>query len=117
MYSGGSRMVRLAVRNVFQGKIRLLMSTGGLALALLLVLTLDAIFTGADSQVSAYIDHAGADVWVSQAGVRNMHMSSSTIPASLVERVRAVPGVASVTPILYLTGGVNTQRDSHVAYI
>jgi hypothetical protein len=39
-------MLLLAIRNVFQGKVRLLMSTGGLALALLLVLTLDAIFTG-----------------------------------------------------------------------
>ena len=110
-------MVRLAVRNLFQGKVRLLMSTGGLALALLLVLTLDAIFTGVESQVSAYIDRSGADVWVAQAGVRNMHMASSKLPAKVAEQVRAVPGVASVTPILYLTSAVDTGHDSHVAYI
>jgi putative ABC transport system permease protein len=46
-----------------------------------------------------------------------MHMSSSTLPVSLVDRVRAVPGVASATPILYLTSALNTRRDSHVAYV
>lgn len=110
-------MFLLAIRNTFQGRVRLLMSTGGLALALLLVPTLDAIFTGAESQVSAYIDRSGADVWVAQAGVRNMHMASSTLPASLFDKVRAVPGVASVTPILYLTSTVDSERDTHIAYV
>lgn len=110
-------MLLLAVRNLFQGKVRLLMSTGGLGLALLLVLTLDAIWAGSESQVSAYIDRSGADVWVAQRGVRNMHMASSTLPAALTERVRSVPGVASVTPVLYLLSTVDTGRDSHLAYV
>jgi putative ABC transport system permease protein len=110
-------MLRLAVRNLFQGRVRLLMSTGGLGLALLLVLTLDAIFAGAESQVSAYIDYSRAEVWVAQQGVRNMHMASSTLPAALGERVRTVPGVASVTPILYLLSTVDTGKDNRLAYV
>ena len=110
-------MVHLAARNLFQGKVRLLMSTGGLALALLLVLALDGIWMGSESRVSAYIDRSGADVWVAQAGVRNMHMASSTLPAAMADRVRSVSGVASVTPILYLLSTFDTGRDTHVAYV
>ena len=110
-------MLRLAARNLFQGKLRLLMSTGGVALALLLILTLDAIWTGSESQVSAYIDRSGAEVWVAQQGVRNMHMASSTLPAAVADQVRAVPGVASVTPILYLLSTFDTGHDTHIAYV
>ena len=36
-------MIRLAFRNLFQNKARLVISVGGVALALLLILSLDAI--------------------------------------------------------------------------
>ena len=49
-------MIRLACRNLFQNKVRLIISTGGVALALLLILALDAIFTGVEQRITAYID-------------------------------------------------------------
>ena len=49
----------------------------GLAAALMLVLVLDGIFTGAMRQVTAYIDASPADVFVAQSDVRTMHMSVS----------------------------------------
>ena len=110
-------MLRLALRNLFQSRTRLLMSTGGMALALLLVLALDAIFAGSAAQVSAYIDNSGADVWVAQAGVRNMHMAASTLPDGATQGVAAVDGVRSVTPIYYLTGVVNAGGGDHLAYV
>ena len=110
-------MLLLAYRNLFQSKSKLLLSTGGLALALLLVLALDAILTGTETQIAAYINHSGADVWVSQSGVRNMHMSSSTLPAATAARVRAVSGVGEVTPILFLTSFVQTGNDRHIVYL
>ena len=78
-------MVRLALRNLFQGRVRLVVSVGGVALALALILALDAIFTGLRGQITAYMDNAGADVYVSQAGVRNLHMVASTLPADAAE--------------------------------
>src|ERR1700693_3761701 len=109
-------MVLLAFRNLFQSKARLLMSTGGLALALLLVLALDSMLTGIQTQVSAYIDRSGADVWVAQKGVRNMHMASSTLSTATIDKVRAVSGVASVTPILFQLSTVSAAGDSHIVY-
>ena len=110
-------MLLLAFRNLFQSKIRLVMSTGGLALALLLVLALDAMLTGIQTQVSAYIDRSGADVWVAQKGVRNMHMASSTLTVATIDQVRAVSGVASVTPILFQLSTVTGGGASHIVYV
>lgn len=109
--------MRLAFRNLFQSKVRLLISTGGVALALLLILSLDAIFTGVERQVTAYIDYSGADVFVAQSGVRNMHMASSSLPVTAVAKVEAIAGVKSVTPILYLSNIVVAGEERHLAYV
>jgi putative ABC transport system permease protein len=110
-------MARIAFRNLFQSKVRLVISVGGVALALALILALDAIFTGTEQRITAYIDHAGADVFVSHRGVRTMHMSSSALPASVVDDVRAVAGVASATPILYVTNMMVVGDDRQLVYV
>ena len=91
-------MLWLAYRNLFQNKARLAVSVGGVALALMLILSLDAIFAGVERQITAYINNAGADVFVSQSGVLNLHMASSALPAGVVDQVEAVPGVESGYP-------------------
>ena len=110
-------MIRLAFRNLFQNKVRLIISVGGVALALLLILSLDAVFSGVERQITAYIENSGADIWVSQADVRNMHMASSSLPDSVARKVKHVAGVASVTPILYLTNNVVAGDERNLAYI
>lgn len=110
-------MIRLAYRNLFQNRVRLVISVGGVALALLLILSLDAIMTGVESQVTTYIDHSGADIWVSQENVRNMHMAYSALPASIVGRVKSVTGVAAATPILYVTSFIEMGQERNAAYI
>ena len=110
-------MIRLAYRNLFQNRVRLMISTGGVALALLLILALDAIFTGVEQRITAYIDYSGADIWVSQSDVFNMHMASSSLPDSVGRKVRLVPGVASVSPILYVANNVIVGEERNLAYI
>ena len=66
----------LARRNLLRSRARLAVSIGGVALALTLVLALDAIFEGVSRQLTAYIDRSGADAWVAQSGVRNLHMDA-----------------------------------------
>ena len=107
----------LARRNLAGNRVRLLVSAGGVALALLLTLGLDAIFAGVANQLTAYIDHAGADVWVAQAGVRNLHMVASSMPKAVADQVGSVPGVATVTPILEATDTVAAGNERGVAYV
>ena len=110
-------MIRLAFRNLFQNKTRLLISVGGVALALLLILSLDAIFAGVERQVTAYIDNSRADIFVAQKDVRNMHMAASAIPTSAIDEVKGIGGVEDVTPILYVSNMVVAGDERNLAYI
>ena len=107
----------LARRNLTRNRLRLLVSVGGVALALSLTLALDAIYAGVANQLTTFIDRAGADVWVAQAGVRNLHMVASTLPQAVVDEVAAVAGVAEVTPILEATDTIGTGDQRAVAYV
>jgi putative ABC transport system permease protein len=112
-----SAALLLARRGLGRSRLRLVASVGGVALALSLTLALDAIYAGVANQLTAYIDRSGADVWVAQAGVRNLHMVASWLPESVVGEVRAVDGVASVTPVLYSTDTIAASDERGVAYV
>ena len=110
-------MFRLAVANLIQNKTRLAFSVGGVGLALTLVLFFGAVFHGAQGRLTAYIDHAGADVWVSQDGVRTMHMSQSTLPSSVTDKVKAVSGVQEAVPILYSEAVIQAGGKEFIVYV
>jgi putative ABC transport system permease protein len=98
-----SGRVPLARRDLTRQRLRLALSVAGVSLALLLVLALDAVYSGVLRQVTAYPDNAGAPVIVSQPGVETMHMATSAIPPSVVNRIRTDPSVSRAEPILYVT--------------
>jgi putative ABC transport system permease protein len=110
-------MIRVAFHNLFRGRSRLVVSIGGVALAMVLILALDGIVAGTERKITAYIEYSGADVFVSQAGVRTLHMSSSSLPLADAQRVRGELGVASVTPILYMTNMLVSPDQRSLAYI
>lgn len=112
-----SATLLLARRNLARNRVRLVASVGGVALALSLTLALDAIYAGVANQLTSYIDRAGADVWVAQSGVRNLHMVASWLPDSVTREVRAVDGVAEATPILYSTDTIAAGDERTVAYV
>jgi len=112
-------------RVLFADRRRGALTVAGAAAALLLVLVLDAIFAGALARVTAYIRTSPADVFVSQAGVRTMHMSASALPPGAPARVAEVSGVAWVRFMRRLPRGPGSiaggaaesmlRRSSHVA--
>jgi len=112
-----SATVLLARRNLGRNRFRLLASVGGVALALSLTLALDAIYAGVANQLTTYIERAGADIWVAQSGVRNLHMVASSLPTSIVEEVSPIDGVAAVTPILEVTDTISAGDERAVVYV
>ena len=112
-----SAVLLLAGRNLARDRIRLVAWVGGVALALSLTLALDAIYAGVAGQLTTYIERAGADVWVAQRGVRNLHMVASALPESVVDEVRSVEGVAQVVPILQATDTIAAGGERAVAYV
>ena len=93
--------VPLARRNLTRQRLRFALSAAGVGLALLLILALEAIYSGVLRQVTAYPDNAGAPLIVSQRGVETMHMSSSALPLGVVRRLQRDRRVARAAPILY----------------
>lgn len=113
-YSAG---VPVARRQLLARRGRTVGGVVGIALALLLVLALKAIFAGLETRMTAYIDGSGADVIVAQQGIASMHMTESALPAAAVAAIRRVPGVASATGIIYRSGYVETRGKSGVVAV
>ncbi|HEX7974567.1 MAG TPA: ABC transporter permease, partial [Anaerolineales bacterium] len=87
-------------------------------LGALALLSLFAVAVGCDLEKNAaYMDNSGADIFVSQSGVENMHMAASSLPAIDIEKVEGVSGVQSVTPIHYTTNMIVIGADRNLAYI
>ena len=103
--------VPLARRQLLAKRGRAVAGVVGIAVALLLVLALKAIFAGMEGRLTAYIDSSGADVIVAQQGVQTMHMTQSALPTSAVASVARVPGVASAEGIVYKGAFVESVGD------
>lgn len=112
-----ARRVPLARRNLFQDRRRALLATLGVAVALLLVLVLDGVFAGAMHQVTAYIDASPADLFVSQQGVKTMHMSTTSLPPDAVPRAAAVDGVAWAEGLWYTSSLVEARGSERLTYV
>lgn len=104
-------------RMLFAERRRATLTILGVACALLLVLVLRGIFAGAIEQVTNYIRTSPAEIFVSQAGVRTMHMSASALPTDSVAEVAAVPGVAWAEPIGFATGSVAGPDGRQLSYV
>lgn len=104
-------------RFLFADRRRATLTVLGVAASLLLVLVLDGIFAGAIDRVTFYIRTSPADVFVSQSGVRTMHMSASTLPAETAALVEAVPGVAWAAPIAFVSGSVAGPQGRQLSYL
>lgn len=92
-------MVLIAIKNLFQDKGRLLISVGGTAFAILLMVIINAILAGTLKQSVAYMNKVGADIFVTQKGVSNMLTSISVLPVTVKSRLESFPGVNQVSPI------------------
>lgn len=107
----------LAWRNLLQSRTQFILGVGGVALALLLMLSLDALLAGSEEDLVAYIEQSGADIFVSQEGVKNMHMASSAITWRDLTLAEHAAGVVSASPILYTTSIVKTDNADVLSYI
>src|SRR3990170_5811000 len=87
------RRVPLGTRTLLRDWVRLVISVGGIGLAILLVLLLDGIREGTVAKSTTYIDHVGADVVVAREGITNMALAASLLPEEAVGEVAAVDGV------------------------
>ncbi|MBI4285392.1 MAG: ABC transporter permease [Chloroflexi bacterium] len=93
-------MVPIGRRNLFAEKTRLLISVGGVAFSVLLVLVLLGLYQGFSRSAAGYVDSIDADLWVMQAGAGDMFHGISLMPDEMRNKVAALPEVDKAWGIL-----------------
>jgi len=110
--TAGPAKVPFARRSLVNDRVRLAISVGALAFAVLLVLLLRAIMDGTVRKSTSYIDNVGADVFVAMPGVTNMTLAVSTLPEEAVGQLAAQPGVAQAGGIVRLNAVVGAGDET-----
>ncbi len=110
-------MLSWALRSLWADRVASLAGAAGVAMALLLAIVVEGVFHGEADQIVAYVDRAGADVWVMQEGVSNMHMASSFVHRARIDEVAALEGVQNVEDILYVNGFVEVGGTEWFVYV
>ena len=80
-------------------KRRLAASVVGVGLAVMLILLLDGMWAGIQTQSRVYADKSGAALYVLQPGVRDLTAGTSSLPMSTLTTVKADPDVAWAAPV------------------
>lgn len=109
--------VPLGRRMLFTERRRAALTVLGVAASLLLVLTLGGIVAGAVDRVTHYVRTSPAELFVSQSGVRTMHMSASALAPDTTTRASHVPGVTWVAPIGFASGSVAGPAGRQPSYL
>jgi putative ABC transport system permease protein len=100
----------LAVANVLQRKVRSLIVVLAVGIGVALLLVLVGITRGSIQEVARRIQNVGADVLVQQAGGTSfLALKSGILPQQYADRLRAVPGVAAVSPVVTWTTTFRNQ--------
>jgi putative ABC transport system permease protein len=87
--------MNLAAKDIRHNFGRFALTTVGIGLLLMIVMGMGGIYRGLIREATLLIDNIGADLWIVQGHTRGPFAEISRVPASLEDRARAVPGVAS----------------------
>ncbi|MBF6422827.1 FtsX-like permease family protein [Nocardia farcinica] len=91
----------IAWKNLTRERTRLVISVGGVAFAVLLILLLRGLYAGFLTQATAYVRGVDTDVWVAKADTPGDFFHSVSLQQpSFGERIAGVEGVSGVTPFV-----------------
>ena len=76
-------MISLARKNLYAEKTRLLISVGGVAFSVLLILVLLSLYQGWQTLIASYVNGVKADVWVMQEGTVDMFQMTKLVSKHL----------------------------------
>ena len=107
----------IAWRNLTRERRRWLLSTSALAVAAMMVLFLQGISRWLVVSSTAYLDHSGAQLIVSQKGIEDLLFAQSAFAPVALAEVRHVPGVRAVDPVVAVNGIVGVGRTHLPVYM
>lgn len=89
-------MVSIARKNLFHDKTRFLISIGGVAFSIFLILYFISLYYGFDYLLEGFVLNQDADIWVLQKGKTDFFRGSSRLPDELAPLLEQHGGVKSV---------------------
>ena len=75
-------MLLVARKNLFAERTRLAISVGGVALSVLLIMLLLALYRGWDEKVGGFVEDSEVDVWIASEGAKDFLAAASLLPAA-----------------------------------
>lgn len=105
-------MISLAGRDIMHSWGKFVFTGMGLGLLIGVTLSMAGIYRGMVDDAKVLLDNSGADLWVVQKDTLGPYAESSSIYDDVWRGIRAMPGVAQVANITYLTMQVrHGERD------
>ncbi len=93
-------ILTLAFRNLFHDRIRLAVTLVGILFAIVLVAVQLGLYLGASNMITANIDHAKADLWITVYGAKSFEDGGMLLTSRERHQALATPGVKAVIPLI-----------------
>jgi putative ABC transport system permease protein len=91
-------MLLVARKNLFAERTRLAISVGGVALSVLLIMLLLALYRGWDEKVGGFVEDSSVDVWIASEGAKDFLAAASLLPIDDPQQGQAVRDVLDNDP-------------------
>ena len=97
--------------------LRMALTIGGIALCVVLMLFLLSVYRGVADGSIEYIRSNKTDLWVLQGGATNILRGSSILSTGHGNLLRDIPGIQSVSPILFLLSTIKKGSQTSTVYL
>jgi putative ABC transport system permease protein len=90
----------LAFRNLFHDRVRLAVTLIGILFSIVLVAVQLGLYLGSSYMITANIDHAKADLWITAFGAKSFEDGGLLLTPRERHQALATPGVKAVIPLI-----------------
>lgn len=110
-------MEMYAIMSLRSQPSRTILSIGGIALCVLLMLFLIGVYRGVEEGSLEFIHHNRADLWVLQGNATNILRCTSILRYSSANDIANITGVKSVAPLFLLLATVGNKDNAATVYL
>ncbi|MEE9502803.1 MAG: ABC transporter permease [Candidatus Aminicenantaceae bacterium] len=106
-----------AIRTLKSQPLRLALTIGGVSLCVILMFFLISVYRGVADGSVEYIRKNTTDLWMLQCNATNILRGTSLLSAGQGERVRAITGVESVSPVLFVLAAIHNGEKHRTVFL
>lgn len=106
-----------AFRTLFKQAGRYIITSFGIALCVILMLFLLAIYRGVSDGSVRYIRQSDSDLWVLQRHTSNILRGTSILPRRKGNVIKQIPGVKLVSPVLFFSASLKIAATSGTVHL